>query len=563
MIVSSSIACSGLFIQSSGDNFYNALFSGVRTNFCDTTSGDISLENVTIDSSAALSALANDSNVHMANCILANVTNLGYGVNITGNSPNGFYRCPMFGTGVTNTFYPFQTVGAGNYYLAGGCNFTNAGTTNYIDSTLLADLGTKTTHPPTAYLNTTIATNTNWAPQVPRDTNAAPDLGYHYDPLDYLVGDVSVQGQATLTLTNGVTVGVCCGCCGNGLTVMGSLFSQGTVENWNHLVSGSLVQEQPNATPASLICNNYYGGWTVSGGWQDIDLRFTDLAMPGAVGYLLLVTDEDGLSAPGGPITFQDCQLHGGQLFFSLGASGPSSGTLSMTNNLIDRCQVSLTKNWDPSAFCVNQYNNLYHGGVLNLYCDISQDTNVGTNWWFYDNLFEGDNINEDGNDSGSPPYWTDTFSAGYNGYDNSYIMVYDCYTVSELLNSSGGDQYLSEADYQPGPLGDYYYPAANGTLTLLIHAGSRSAAAAGLYHYTVTPDQTIEGANTVSIGYHYVAVDANGNPIDTNGDGIPDYLEDANGNGIYDAGDLGNWLISPFNGLTTTNGLLVFTPLK
>jgi hypothetical protein len=71
-----------------------------------------------------------------------------------------------------------------------------------------------------------------------------------------------------------------------------------------------------------------------------------------------------------------------------------------------------------------------------------------------------------------------------------------------------------------------------------------------------------VEGTNTVSIGYHYIATDSYGNPLDTDGDGIPDYLEDANGNGIYDAGDLGNWLLSPFNGLNSTTGLLVFTPL-
>jgi hypothetical protein len=71
------------------------------------------------------------------------------------------------------------------------------------------------------------------------------------------------------------------------------------------------------------------------------------------------------------------------------------------------------------------------------------------------------------------------------------------------------------------------------------------------------------------SIGYHYVAVDGNGNPIDTNGNGIPDYLEDANGNGVYDAGDLGNWQTSasfngPANGvLTFPNGLIlsIFEP--
>jgi hypothetical protein len=40
------------------------------------------------------------------------------------------------------------------------------------------------------------------------------------------------------------------------------------------------------------------------------------------------------------------------------------------------------------------------------------------------------------------------------------------------------------------------------------------------------------ETNSIVDIGYHYVAVDTNGNPIDSNGNGIPDYIEDACGCG-------------------------------
>ena len=43
-----------------------------------------------------------------------------------------------------------------------------------------------------------------------------------------------------------------------------------------------------------------------------------------------------------------------------------------------------------------------------------------------------------------------------------------------------------------------------------------------------------------MDIGYHYVATDAYGNPLDSNGDGIPDYLEDVNGNGLVDSGEIG-----------------------
>jgi hypothetical protein len=70
------------------------------------------------------------------------------------------------------------------------------------------------------------------------------------------------------------------------------------------------------------------------------------------------------------------------------------------------------------------------------------------------------------------------------------------------------------------------------------------------------------ETNSIVDIGYHYVAVDGYGNPLDANGDGIPDYLEDANGNGIYDAGDLGPWnqpLSPPDGSVTFTNGTKVY----
>ena len=54
------------------------------------------------------------------------------------------------------------------------------------------------------------------------------------------------------------------------------------------------------------------------------------------------------------------------------------------------------------------------------------------------------------------------------------------------------------------------------------------------LYHYTVTTNNFIEGTNTVSIGFHYVVTDADGIPISMPGDGIPDYLADANGDGRF-----------------------------
>jgi hypothetical protein len=50
------------------------------------------------------------------------------------------------------------------------------------------------------------------------------------------------------------------------------------------------------------------------------------------------------------------------------------------------------------------------------------------------------------------------------------------------------------------------------------------------------------ETNSVVDVGCHYVALDLNGLPVSTGGDGLADYLKDSNGNGVYDAGDLGNY---------------------
>jgi hypothetical protein len=67
-----------------------------------------------------------------------------------------------------------------------------------------------------------------------------------------------------------------------------------------------------------------------------------------------------------------------------------------------------------------------------------------------------------------------------------------------------------------------------------------------------------------VDIGYHYVAWDlASNKAIDTDGDGVPDYLEDANGNGSTDSGETDWQTYNSQNGLSGASGLQVFTPLK
>jgi Bacterial TSP3 repeat len=103
------------------------------------------------------------------------------------------------------------------------------------------------------------------------------------------------------------------------------------------------------------------------------------------------------------------------------------------------------------------------------------------------------------------------------------------------------------------------------------------------LYHWTVLTNNVKETNSTVDIGLHYVAT-SGGVPIDSDGDGLADFLEDADGDGVLDAtepniavvdtdgdgvSDYLEWLQgrNPRAGAANdTNGVVrlrVFTPLK
>jgi hypothetical protein len=117
------------------------------------------------------------------------------------------------------------------------------------------------------------------------------------------------------------------------------------------------------------------------------------------------------------------------------------------------------------------------------------------------------------------------------NGY-NAYIG--DTNLTKRLIPSGAADVLLSSLVYQSGPLGDFYQP----TNSALINTGSVTANLNSLYHYTTTTNQVKETNSVVDVGYHYVAWDNNGYAIDSDGDGIPDYLEDSNGNGLVNSGE-------------------------
>jgi hypothetical protein len=146
-------------------------------------------------------------------------------------------------------------------------------------------------------------------------------------------------------------------------------------------------------------------------------------------------------------------------------------------------------------------------------------------------------------------------YNSSVTDYDYNGFITNSTYTTP----SGAHDVYVTNFNWQTSWLGRYYLP----TNSTLINATELTADLVALYHYTTQTNQVKETNSVADIAYHYVALTSSGAAVDTDGDGLPDYLEDANGNG-NGGDDPTSWLIynSP-NGLTSGNKLQVFTPLK
>ncbi len=356
----------------------------------------------------------------------------------------------------------YQSAGGGNYYLADN-TYRNTGTAN-ISPQLLAALRQKTTWPPMVYSNTTISDNLPLTPQVPRDVDQ-PDLGYHYDPLDYAMGDVIVT-NATITVSPGTVVGIFGvdnGYYSYGLSIGANaqLLCYGTAASMNHIVTYNTVQESSCEgwqVPTIASLTDYLGG---AGGMFDV--RFTDWSLIGPPNVLHL------LVAQSYPANLRDCQFHSGGLSTFLGP------TINLTNNLFERVYLSLyPEDSSIPVLC----NNLFYYGTLDL-------LPFGT-WHAVvkDNLFDHATIVNN-----SVSY---TYTGGYNAYLYGQNRMQPTYTNDYVLLAHG-------FPYQTGPLGNYYEP----TNSQLINRGSQTAAAAGLANYTILTNQAPD-SGTVDIGFHY-----------------------------------------------------------
>jgi hypothetical protein len=237
-----------------------------------------------------------------------------------------------------------------------------------------------------------------------------------------------------------------------------------------------------------------------------------------------------------GGFSIRDCQFANCYLYISRTDSGGVMD-VNFSNNLFEYGSlVFYQTNSGNYPFTLTFKNNLMRGGTL----DMAYHSD-STAWDITDNLFDYSNRT-----LGSFP-----LNASHNAY----------HTILTL----GGTNNLTVAtlDFQPGPLGNYYYPTNGTNLNALVDAGSQTAVSAGLYHHTTTIDQAKEAASSVDIGFHYVATDENGLPLDYDGDTLPDYLEDANGNGTADTGETDWQQYNSPNGLGETPWIMIYSPVR
>ena len=472
-------------------NVYNVLFStctnAINANTSEANYLNVAAINVTADQVGSF--LPADNSGSAVNSLFTSVTNINISLShcATNASSTGIY----------------QSVGAANYYLANGSSNVNAGTAS-INSVVLTNIQTLTTYPPIVYSNA-LTTNLVLSSRGLQNTGA-PDIGYHYSPIDFALN--MAVSNASLTVQPG-TVLAGYGTNGIYLSHDATLNCIGTAVSPVWLVQYNTVQEQSNTNWASTNWSATLQTQSANTG-SSATCSFTDWSSLAGAGQIAGETAQCQFTA-------ENCQ-------FSTGNINENGLYMACSNCLFVRPNFTITD--DVGNVAQTFFNNLFWQGKLSL-----KHKNSGL-YTFRDNFFDQTAITTVG---------TVTIDACKN---NGYVT-----STNGVLTPESHDVILTNSPaYQAGALGSYYYPTNFSPTNTLIHSGSQLASAAGLYHYTVlTNAYSIEGTNTVSIGFHYVGVDANGWPLDTNGDGLPDYVKDSNGDGVYDAGDLANWL-SPFN---------------
>jgi hypothetical protein len=312
-----------------------------------------------------------------------------------------------------------------------------------------------------------------------------------------------------------------------------SLISAGRAASLNRVVPVQTIQEGLFEGKSWFFTQVHGVGL---GGYPTASLRLTEMCVP--AGRLRHFANWGGSFAQ---LDFQDCRFAGGEFYLS--PDSPSHA-ISVKNSSFERVKFT----FHPYArAALSVYNNLFKDGTLAI--DLNPPNPPGSApWMIRDNLFDGIQISQLAD--------LPTGAATHNGY----VLTPQNQTRLRPIPSGNTDRILSVSPrYEVFGSGRYYLPAGDALLT---DRGSRSASAAGLYHYTTRAGQTKEAASTVDMGLHYIALSGN-EASDVDQDGVSDYAEDQNGDGITSNLETRwNGYESRY-GLTGRPGLSVFTPVQ
>ena len=581
------------------DSFHNVLFSGCHDAVAgDTNAYAIEMEQVTADIANLWSASIAPSRLGLTNSVI---------IGDVGTAPNLY----AVNTTINPAASDFQTNSMGNYYLADGSGLRQSGTTN-ISPDLLNELRQKTTQPPLALpALMEVAGQLTLLPQAPRYAGGLPDRGYYYDALDYTVayllnrGNIVVEPGTVVGFRNEYASAL------NRFTWWGFVLaenstftSHGTPARPVTFADIQTVQEQ-----WSLGCNVYFVPdfeAEPSEMAPVMDFRFSDffgipenfLVCGGNWEFYSGSGDNPASPDPLVNWTMRDCRLHGGRISLGVPDDGTyypglgqeqyyGSGAVTWENNLFESVNISL----NPTYYWLNGMvncdlafaarNNLFKGGSWFALEPIPASAGA---WTLTDNFFDKANLQVDTNaplNFDHNGYWpVPAGEALLNTF--GYVLLVTAGDVSQLQatnNNLGGLQEVIlgyAPPYASGPFGNYYLS----TLTPLYEAGSRTAGEAGLSQYTTFTNQSKDASNAlVNIGLHYIAA-TNSLPMDTDGDGVPDYVEVEHGtdptlastdfvtndtyNIAYDDVDLsGNGLTGSAKRLLWVNPLSMDNPLN
>jgi hypothetical protein len=490
-------------------------------------------EHLTFNATTNISGSSTETTyLYLTNCIMAEPFELGMGELIPEAVVEGTPEAL------------FQTVGGCKHYLVENSPYRDAGVVN---TAIASEIKSKTTYPPIVYPHGSLLINQNvtLTPQAQRDTDT-PDLGWHPEAMDFVFG-LGLITNATIRVSAGTVVGFYsteATDCGFGFGHGGRLLAEGSPTNLARFVRYSTVQEIANTNWAG------YFGPLIRTPTEDvvpppeIRFRFTDFSVMAKEAHIVYgdypVTDMP-------PLKFADCQVHGGIVETLV----PS---LVFTNCLFERVATTVVSAY---GFPFTNYfqNNLFYGGEV--IATPYESTNEIT---FRDNLFDRTIL------SGSADV-----ANSYNGY---------LINSNRLSPNGATDVIVNSITYETGPLSRFYLP----TNSVLVNTGSvNNAALKGMYWHSSFTNGTWEGNSQLNIGLMFIAV-TNGVAVDSDGEGLASYLEDANGNGTTETtetsfnnidtdGDGVNDYIEYLQGrnpltnwVNDANGVInlkVFTPLK